>query len=87
MYNHSRTELSDNSLNLISITNGYDGSNLGEFYVDVVNHILNYTEDAGGGEVKPEPDNDEYYVVLDDELVLVRPLSFRMKNVWIFLTA
>lgn len=69
LYNHSRTELSDNSQNLISITHGYDGSNLGEFHDDVVKHIFSNTDESSGEE-EPEPDNDDYYVVLDDELVL-----------------
>lgn len=53
LYNHFRTELSENSLNLISITKGYDGSNLGSFCSDIIVHILNCTED-GGSVVEPE---------------------------------
>lgn len=54
LYNHSRTTISDNSQNLISITNGYDGSNLGSFFVDVVSHILSYTDEIDSSIVEPE---------------------------------
>ncbi len=56
LYNHSRTTISDNSQNLISATDGYDGSNLGEFHVDVVNHILGNTGEGGSEVVEPEPE-------------------------------
>ena len=56
LYDHSRTELSDNSQNLIEITDGYDGSNLGSFSADVVKHISDYTDKVGDSVEEPEPD-------------------------------
>lgn len=44
LYDHSRTELSDNSHNLITLTDGYDGSNLGAFSNTVAEHIYNNVE-------------------------------------------
>lgn len=67
LYNHSRTDLSDNSHNLISITHGYDGSNLGSFFVDVVSHILRCTDEIDSSIVEPEnpeiPDKPEPPVI------------------------
>ena len=53
---HTRTDLSDNSQNLIEITDGYDGSNLGSFSADVVKHISDYTDKVGDSVEEPEPD-------------------------------